>query len=205
MRGTVRGRILDVFLAVALLPGIVGTAVAQERRALRVIAPELIAPPPVDPATLDRADPRAPLSPLAGPAPEPKAKARDTRYFRPVAIAAGMFESEGKTVTIAGIRVIAPDRTCDAAAGGVWPCGTQARTAFRYWLRGRAVECDPGGDGEEAGIGKPMACSLAGYDIGKWLTENGWALAEPGGPYEEQTEAARQARKGIFGGGPTGS
>ncbi|EKF20140.1 hypothetical protein NA2_05101 [Nitratireductor pacificus pht-3B] len=183
-------------------PGLL-PALAQERRAPRIIAPELIAPPPVDPSMLNRLTPRAPLSDLAGPSPEPKRA--DTLYYRPVAIAAGLIESEGRTITIAGIRIVAPDRVCDARAGGVWPCGKQARTAFRYWLRGRAVECGAGADVTEENAETPLRCTLAGYDVGKWLVENGWALADPDGPYAEEAETARETRKGIFSGGPSPS
>ncbi|WP_048648315.1 thermonuclease family protein [Nitratireductor soli] len=193
-----------VFATVVLAAGANSPAWAQERRAPRIIAPELIAPPPVDPSTLNRLTPRAPLSDLAGPAPEPKIA--DTLYFRPVAVAAGMVEAEGRTITIAGIRIIAPDRVCDAAAGGAWPCGKQARTAFRYWLRGRALECHAGAatpEAEKAAPDTPLQCTLAGYDVGRWLVENGWALAEPDGPYQDEAEAARQTRKGIFSGGPS--
>jgi len=200
-------------LSLALLSGAAalltpGSAQAQERRQPRVIAPELVAPPPIDSTGLERAQPREPLSVLAGPAPEPKPK--DTLYYRPVAIAAGMFESEGRTITIAGIRVIGADQSCDASSGGAWLCGKRARTAFRYWLRGRALECHAeGGAANEAASDNesdaPMRCSLAGYDVGSWLVENGWALASPDGPYAEEAKAARNAGKGIFSGGPSGS
>jgi endonuclease YncB( thermonuclease family) len=50
-----------------------------------------------------------------------------------------------------------------------------------------------------------MRCSLAGYDVGTWLVENGWALSQAEGPYAEEEKAARDAGKGIFSGGPSGS
>ncbi|MFC5584731.1 thermonuclease family protein [Nitratireductor kimnyeongensis] len=180
---------------------------AQEARQPRVIAPELVAPPPIDATGLRRADPRTPLSELGAPAPEPEPQ--DTLYYRPLAIASGVFESEGHTITIAGIRVIAPDQVCDAIDGGAWPCGKRARTAFRYWLRGRALEChaeeaaETGA--EEEKDDQPMRCSLAGYDVGTWLVENGWALSQTEGPYTAEENAARDAGKGIFSGGPSGS
>ncbi|WP_295808683.1 thermonuclease family protein [uncultured Nitratireductor sp.] len=187
-----------------LVPGLAG---AQDRRQPRIIAPELVAPPPIDGAGLKRADPRTPLSELAAPAPQ--SKPEDRLYYRPVAIAAGMLETEGRTITIAGIRIVAPEQVCDARDGGAWPCGKRARTAFRYWLRGRAVECHLEGEGEptvqDESSDAPMRCSLSGHDVGAWLVENGWALAETGGPYVEQAEAARNAGKGIFSGGPSGS
>ncbi|EIM72070.1 hypothetical protein A33O_21621 [Nitratireductor aquibiodomus RA22] len=207
MAGRYRCRSLFLACAAILASSGFSPMEAQERRQPRVIAPELVAPPPIDATGLKRADPRTPLSELGAPAPEPKPQ--DTLYYRPMAIAAGMFESEGRTITVDGIRIIAPDQVCDASDGGVWPCGKRARTAFRYWLRGRAVECHVEGAGEDAAAeeesDRPMRCSLAGYDVGTWLVENGWALAETGGPYAEKSRAARNAGKGIFSGGPSGS
>lgn len=207
MRAPVRRRIRLMVAAVMLASLGLGSAAAQDSRQPRIIAPELVAPPPIDATGLKRAEPRTPLSELGAPAPEPKPQ--DTLYYRPIAIAAGMFESEGHTITVAGIRVIAPDQVCDATDGGAWPCGKRARTAFRYWLRGRAVECHIGENAEEAAAGeeseRPMRCSLAGYDVGTWLVENGWALSQAEGPYAEEEKAARDAGKGIFSGGPSGS
>lgn len=194
----------------AILAGLAWSAAtgegrAQEQAVPRIIAPERIAPPPVGPGPLRRAGPRPPLGPLGGPAPRERARLAADLYFRPVAIAAGRFESGGHVVTIAGIRVIDAERQCEGGDGGIWACGLRARTAFRYWLRGRAVDCGPRRQAAANGDDEPavtLSCTLVGQDVGRWLTLNGWALAEPGGPYEAEGEAARAARRGIFGDGP---
>ncbi|MDN2568554.1 thermonuclease family protein, partial [Aquibium sp. A9E412] len=117
------------------------------------------------------------------------------------ATAAGRLEAEGLTVLLSGLQVVEPDRLCDAADGGTWPCGMRARTAFRGLLRGRAVACDLD-DGAAGGAGTVTArCALAGRDLGRWLVEHGWALAAPGGPYGQAAAAARAERRGLFGGG----
>ncbi|WP_367716216.1 thermonuclease family protein [Nitratireductor sp. GISD-1A_MAKvit] len=193
-------------LAALAALGTTEDAFAQERRQPRIIAPELFAPPPVDPSGLERTEPRAPLSELGQPAPEPGPV--DTLYHQPIAIAAGLLQAEGRTIRIAGIRIISPDQVCDASSGAVWPCGKRARTAFRYWLRGRAVEChaqDPQENNAADQVAEmTMVCRLAGRDVGAWLVENGWALADADGPYPDKEKTARIAGKGIFGGGPSG-
>lgn len=180
-------------LALCLLPA--GHAAAQEGgRAPRAIAPDIIAVPPVDPDTLERTEPRTPLSGI-GQARPPGAPDAPL-LFRPVATAAGRIEAGGREIVIAGIRIIEPEQRCDAP-DGTWPCGMRARTAFRSWLRGRAVECARPGEGEPEQAAR--RCSLGGRDIGAWLVAQGWALAEDGGAYEEEEQAAREGRKGIFG------
>jgi endonuclease YncB( thermonuclease family) len=85
----------------------------------------------------------------------------------------------------------------------------RARTAFRAFLRGRAVTCSGAGtkkDTTASSAGAPAAivadCKVARQDVGQWLVENGWARATQGGPYADAGEAAHKAGKGIFGAAP---
>ncbi len=74
--------------------------------AARTVAPEIVAPPPLDPAELQRTEPRKPLSDLAlalPPKPVPPDKWKGTLLFRPVAVAAARFEAMGRTVALAGV------------------------------------------------------------------------------------------------------
>mgnify|MGYP002074201803 CR=1 FL=1 len=158
---------------------------------------------------LERVAPRAPLSELALAAPAkpkqpPRAPdaAQDWKgepLFQPVAPAAGEIESNGVAVVISGIEVTPADETCTDDAGRNWACGLRARTAFRAFLRSRAVTCGvPEADSRPA----TAQCSLGNKDIGLWLVENGWARAAAGGPYAEAGDKARAAGKGIFGPAP---
>ncbi|MER9330865.1 thermonuclease family protein [Mesorhizobium sp. M0152] len=168
----------------------------------RAIDPETIAPPDLPSEELQRVEPREPLSKLALAMP-PKPKMPDdwngTKLFQPVASAAGLIEAKGYSVAVSGIDVVRQDETC-TVDGKSWPCGVRARTAFRAFLRGRAVACTVPPEGGRDLIG--AECRIGKQDIGQWLVENGWARAAKGGPYVDAGEKARSARKGIFGPAP---
>lgn len=170
--------------------------------ALRPIEPEIIAPPQLDPAELERLPPRAPLSDLSlavPPPPKPDAEWKGATLFRPLATGAGQIRVQGRTVTIAGIELVGPEETC-TDQHRQWPCGTRATTAFRGFLRGRAVVCDIPDD---AGSGDLAArCRMGRQDIGEWLVANGWARADANGPYAQAAEKAQKGRKGIYGHAP---
>lgn len=168
----------------------------------RAIDPEIVAQPQLQAEELERVEPRAPLSELALAGP-PKTKMPDdwngTKLFQPVAPAAGMIEAKGYSVAVSGIDIVKQDETC-TDGGKSWACGIRARTAFRAFLRGRAVVCTVPPEGGRDLIA--AECRIGKQDIGRWLIENGWARAANGGPYIEAGEKARAARKGIFGPAP---
>jgi endonuclease YncB( thermonuclease family) len=174
-------------------------------RTIRQIAPDVVAPPSVDPETLERDAPRAPLSDLGTAAPPREAPRRQgldgaPQIFRPVATAAGRLEAHGSVIAIAGIDILEPEQDCRAPDGTEWPCGMVARTAFRSFLRGRALDCDlPEGPLPDR---LSAACRLGGQDLGAWLVANGWAKVSSTGPYAQEQSAAIEARRGIFGPGP---
>lgn len=178
---------------------------------VRQIAPDIVAPPTVDPGELEREAPRAPLSELgtAGPPERPSPTQAETeraaaetagpQIHRPVAAAAGRIEADGLTIVIAGIDIVEPEQTCQGADGS-WPCGMAARTAFRSFLRGRALDCDlPEGERPER---VAASCRLGTQDLGAWLVGNGWAKVSSTGPYADEQARAVEGRKGIFGPGP---
>ena len=168
----------------------------------RAIDPEAVAPPPLRAEELVRVEPRAPLSDLALAGP-PKPKMPDdwngTKLFQPVAAAAGLIEAKGYSVAISGIDIVKQDETC-TDEGKSWACGVRARTAFRAFLRGRAVVCAVPPEGGRDLIA--AECRIGKQDVGQWLAENGWARAVAGGPYVEAGDKARAAKKGVFGAAP---
>ncbi len=179
---------------------------SQESAASRLVAPAEVAPPELDADGLQREAPREPLSQLGlalPPPPPPKNPWAGKPLFRPVAIESAVFESSGHTVAIEGVKSMAADETC-SYGGETWSCGVRARAAFRMWLRGRALVCQiPEAEQENAVMrGK---CRLAKQDVGGWLVENGWALADPDGPYAQAGEKARSAGLGVFGAPPDAS
>lgn len=171
--------------------------VARQDR-IRPVASEIVALPQIAPEALERVAPREPLSRFSRPLPaRPK---NQGRIFRPLVLAAGQVSGSGLTVAIAGVEVTDPDTICTDAAGTAWPCGVRARSAFRAFVRGRALACDLPEDLPERNL--TVACSIGRQDVGAWLVAQGWASAVPGGPYAEAGETARAAGKGIFGAAP---
>jgi endonuclease YncB( thermonuclease family) len=167
----------------------------------RAIDPDVVAPPSTGNAPLERAEPRPPLSNLSlalPPKPKPPGEWKGKPLFQPVATAAGTIEAKGHTIAISGIEAVKPDESCTDPAGKSWRCGQAARTAFRAFLRGRAITCAQ----PEGSHGTAVACHIGKQDIGQWLVENGWARPLGSGPYVKAGEAARKAKKGIFGAAP---
>ncbi|MBV2143703.1 thermonuclease family protein [Falsochrobactrum sp. TDYN1] len=157
---------------------------------------------------LEREPPRPPLSDSGlASAPEPATPAAPVDegepmqlLQRPIAIAAGKLESQGRIVELQGIDTMPPEEKCQSASGESWPCGMQARTAFRQWLRSRAIMCRlPQND---SGGAVATQCNVGADDAALWLVTNGWAKAAPGGPYEEAGQKAEAARLGIYGDKP---
>ncbi|MER9300488.1 thermonuclease family protein [Mesorhizobium sp. M0621] len=172
---------------------------ALRREPARKVAQDLIAPPRLDPAEIERVEPRPPLSEL-GLAVPPKTPMpgdwREVLLYRPIATSSAMFESMGWKVIISGVQGIDLDGSC-SFHDVTWPCGQRARAAFHSWLRGRALKCFVPPDVERFAIAAP--CRLGKQDVGAWLVSNGWATALPGGIYGKAEATAREAEMGIFG------
>lgn len=174
---------------------------AAPSAASRLVAPAIVAPPELSPDNLEREAPRQPLSKLSlalPPEPEVKNEWAGTPFFRPLAVESAVFQSMGRTIAIAGVKSVSVDESCEHD-GVAWPCGMRARTAFRLWLRGRALVCRLPDEEREV---TPARCRLAKQDAGAWLVSNGWALAAPDGPYVQAEEKARAAKMGMFGAPP---
>ncbi len=168
----------------------------KTENAARAIEPQQFGlPDTVTSTPLERVEPRAPLS-------EPKKEANaagPTVLYRPVAVAAGVIQFDKLTLQIDGIEPEQAERTCESA-GKSWPCGIVARTAFRNFLRARAVSCDlPEGD---SGPSATASCTLGGQDLATWLVDNGWATPVPGSTLEKRADAAREAKLGFYGDDP---
>lgn len=159
----------------------------------RMIAPDIIPVPPVDVTTLERGEPRQPLT---------RPKTRDEGGWeirllhRPVVSAAGRIEAGGHAILIDGITTVQPGESCPGRLGEDWPCGNLARTALRGWIRGRAVHCRVPERSGDADI--KTSCELAGQDIATWLVRNGWARPDDQKRFEDATQFARSNRLGIF-------
>jgi endonuclease YncB( thermonuclease family) len=179
----------------------------------RQIDPDAMAPSDSAEAPLERVEPRAPLSvpeamagkPPAVSEPEPSptpvdGTAKPTLLHRPVATAAGTIEAAGYRIALDGVEAVQPDETCNFEGGNAWPCGMAARTAFRNWLRSRAIECNVPGQAPNDVVA--THCKLGDTDIGEWLVQNGWARAKDGTSMAEMMTKAQEAKLGIFGSPP---
>lgn len=163
----------------------------------RAIEPQQFGlPAEVTTKPLERIEPRQPLTDTNAD----KSKAQQPTVLRqPVALAAGVIRFDKMTLQLEGIEPETVQRTCESG-GKSWPCGMVARTAFRNFLRARAVSCDIPGDG--TGETVTAQCTVGGQDPAAWLVANGWATPLPGSALEQQAEAARKAKLGFYGDDP---
>lgn len=154
-------------------------------------------PLPLEPGGLQRVEPRPPLSELSlALPPNPRAPAwKATLLPRPVAASAGVVDAASYHLTIADIDAPGIGEQCGA---GKWPCGVLARTAFRAWLRGRALQCDLAPKTPPGIV--TAHCTIGKQDAGAWLVANGWARPA-GARYGEEAAKARERKVGIWGEG----
>lgn len=164
-------------------------------KAVRDIAPEHFGlPQEVTAQPLERIAPRTPLSQaVIRPEPVPSV------LRHPVALSAGLIRFGGQLLQLDGIAPQEADRVC-GEAGKTWPCGVVARTAFRNFLRARALLCMVPKNGWQGTL--TAACSVNNIDPAAWLAENGWADAPAGSPLAAKVDAARQSGLGFFGDDP---
>lgn len=122
--------------------------------------------------------------------------------FNSVITAAGVFDLNGMSIVLPGIDVVSADETCTTNGGRDWPCGTAARTAFRAYVRNRALKCHlPVARHDKAIVAE---CLLQGTDPAEWLIEQGWARAAADGPFDGLEKQAKDKLIGIFGNPPAG-
>ena len=122
--------------------------------------------------------------------------------YNSVITAAGVFDLNGMSIVLPGIDVVSADENCTTSSGRNWPCGTAARTAFRAYVRNRALNCHLPVSRQDKAI--VAECLLQGADPAEWLVAQGWARAVPGSPLEKLGKQARETALGIFGNPPVG-
>lgn len=174
------------------VPAIAGQG---EDKPVRSIEPESFGlPEPVTAEPLARVEARAPLS-------QPVAKAEpELQVLRhPTALSAGTIQFENGILQLDGIEPQSAERQCGEGEK-TWPCGMVARTAFRSYLRARALRCMvPAGQWQGTITAR---CSLGDADPAQWLAENGWAEASANSPLTDSVAAAREKKLGFYGDGP---
>lgn len=167
----------------------------EENKPVRSIEPESFGLPELVTAEpLTRVEARAPLS-------EPVAKAEpELQVLRhPTALSAGTIQFDNGTLQLDGIEPQSAERQC-GEGDKTWPCGMVARTAFRGYLRARALRCMVPAEKWQGTI--TARCSLGDADPAQWLAENGWAEASANSPLTDMVAAARVKKLGFYGNGP---
>jgi len=122
--------------------------------------------------------------------------------YQPIATESGTIDAMGYTLVITGIMPLAPNAKCDFE-GRPWSCGVSARTEFRALLRDRAVTCKVPVAPTSRAVLTQCRVGPENEDVGKWLVENGWARAQPAGPYASLGQKSEADKRGIFGPPPS--
>ncbi len=163
----------------------------------RVIAPVQFAQPFAEHASqLERIEPRQPLTPPTPVDTTPRA----TLLHRPKVVAAGMVSYKQGVLTFEDIDPVRPEEMCDGPTGDPWPCGIIARTAFRNFLRGRALACVVSQGQWDDGV--VASCLVGKQDPAAWLVSHGWSRASRQSTYGKMHAEARAQSKGLYGGDP---
>ncbi|WP_275788335.1 thermonuclease family protein [Pararhizobium gei] len=173
-----------------------GVSIEAAPMAVRTIAPQQFAlPKDISAQPLERIEARKPLS-----EPEEKPKAVATVLRHPVSLSAGLIAfGENRSLQLEGLLPQDLGRICDDG-GAPWPCGAVARTAFRNFLRARALVCLVPKTGWKGMLTAP--CTVGNKDPAAWLAENGWGEAAAGSPLESKVKEAQSAGLGFFGRDP---
>jgi endonuclease YncB( thermonuclease family) len=82
--------------------------------------------------------------------------------------------------------------------GQAWACGAAATRALQTLVEGVTVSCTP--TGATSGAAKLAVCMSEGQDVGEYLVQNGWAVADPSqsDTYVAVEKAARDGAVGIW-------
>lgn len=166
----------------------------------RPVAPETIVPLEIEHQALERVEARGPLGPIGQVHIPSQGAPKETVLHRPLVTAAGTFQAMGYDIALPGLLPTLETELCGEGEAA-WPCGIHARTAFRNWLRGRALACvvPPAPPAETV----TTPCLLGKLDAGAWLVGQGWVRVDPADErYAALGQEARLAGRGLYGTGP---
>lgn len=170
----------------------------QRRATPPAPAPESEAAPqpqPVETPPEPEPGPDRQTQPQSEPPPPQPSGEPERVFHRAVAVTATDFEADGLRISLAGVESLPFEETCSLGTLSA-PCGAQARTALRGWLRGRSLSCDVPADTREGDI--EATCHVGGEDVARWLVVQGWARPVSGGSYGTEAEAARRNERGLW-------
>ena len=137
---------------------------------------------------------RLPAKPVP-PKPESSSTPTPVQLNRPLIEHPGELQSRDYHVRLADIVSPGLEATCGAPSKSS-PCGREARTALRSFIRGRTVICTVADD-RERNVGAAQ-CTVGGKDVAEWLVKHGWAVASDGSRYEAIMTNARENELGLW-------
>ena len=108
----------------------------------------------------------------------------------------------GQRINLYGIDAPEPGQSCERL-GKSYRCGQEATQALVRGIGQDIVTCRQKHLNQRK---QPVAmCKTGGFDISEWMVRQGWAVSHPkfGAAYKDAEAAARQYRRGIWGGGFT--
>lgn len=164
-----------------------------------------------DPVRVDRARQALPRVPDKVPADSSDSGRLILRIPRPPDVRDSTgFAVGGAAYRIAEVAEVTAGRVCTGARGQRWACGLRARVALAELIRGRTLSCLPveaepaGAAGGSTGAVRLVDCRIGERSLAVEMVRAGWATPlSPGGVLAREADAARAARRGIHGDGPT--
>ncbi len=114
---------------------------------------------------------------------------------------------DGDTLSIAGLDhrlhgIDAPEyrQSCQRADGSEWPCGKAAREALVSLTKGKTLACEElARDKYQRVVARCL--DGEGRDLAQIMASGGMAISLDGfaeGPYADDAQAARQAKRGVW-------
>ncbi len=104
----------------------------------------------------------------------------------------------GHVIHLHGVDAPGSSQTC-RANGEDWRCGMAAENALAFFIAKNWVTCvERGLDTYGEIIAVCYAGGVGGPDLGRWLVQHGWAVADRSPDYATEEAAARAAESGIW-------
>ncbi|MBG6155224.1 MAG: thermonuclease family protein [Roseibium album] len=163
---------------------------------IRNVSPDGVSAPQVS-GGLKRIEPSKRFQELVNPPVEPVPDG-PLELIRVQVLDGGRIKSKKLVVTLAHIEPMKIDETCIAQQGGVWPCGTRARTFLRGLIRQFKITCEKIA---ETGPQEILAtCKRGKIDLSTRLVRYGWADPAPGAPegFQDFALLAKQRKLGKW-------
>ncbi len=160
------------------------------------LAPRNVTPPGVLPGP----EVTAPLTRVPGFKPPKKEKPPPPKRLHLIVVQrAGIVRSKGRTYTFSGVVPTPLDTVCRDETGTKHPCGQQAATALKRFIRKRAIDCAYEDTDDSEGL-TTAQCQLGNRDVSEWLVSGGWVRAAADAPQtlKDLEDEAREARRGLW-------